>query len=109
MGFLDAYRVVDFTDERGLLAGRLLADLGAEVIQVEPPEGSSARRVGPFAPGGGSLYWDAYAANKRGVTSDLSKTEGRELALRLCAQADFVFDSAPPASTAPRLAYEDVR
>ena len=42
MGFLDPYRVVDFTNERGLLAGRMLADLGADVIQVEPLEGSSA-------------------------------------------------------------------
>jgi len=41
------------------------------VIQVEPPEGSSARRVGPFSPDGASLYWEAYAANKRGVTCDL--------------------------------------
>jgi crotonobetainyl-CoA:carnitine CoA-transferase CaiB-like acyl-CoA transferase len=48
MGFLDAYRVVDFTNERGLLAGRLLADLGADVIQVEPPGGSSKRRVEQF-------------------------------------------------------------
>ena len=41
MAFLDPYRVVDFTDERGLLAGRMLADLGADVVQVEPPDGST--------------------------------------------------------------------
>lgn len=110
MGFLDPYRVVDLTNERGLLAGRLLADLGADVIQVEPPEGSSARRVGPFSRDGDSLYWDAYAANKRGVTCDLDDPEGRELALRLCAEADFVFESETPGVMAARgLAYEDVR
>jgi crotonobetainyl-CoA:carnitine CoA-transferase CaiB-like acyl-CoA transferase len=110
MGFLDAFRVVDFTNERGLLAGRMLADLGADVIQVEPPGGSSARRVGPFAPDGESLYWDAYARNKRGVTCDLDDAEGRELALRLCAEADFVFESETPGVMAARgLAYEDVR
>jgi crotonobetainyl-CoA:carnitine CoA-transferase CaiB-like acyl-CoA transferase len=102
MGFLDAYRVVDFTNERGLLAGRLLADLGADVIQVEPPEGSSARRD-PF-------YWDAYAANKRGVTCDVETREGRELALRLCAEADFVFESETPGTMERRgLAYVDVQ
>jgi crotonobetainyl-CoA:carnitine CoA-transferase CaiB-like acyl-CoA transferase len=110
MGLLDAYHVVDLTNERGLLAGRLLADLGAGVIQVEPPDGSSARRVPPFSPDGESLYWEAYAANKRGVTCDLDDPEGRELALRLCAEADFVFESATPGALARRgLAYEDVR
>src|SRR5262249_54684178 len=110
MGFLDAYRVVDFTNERGLLAGRMLADLGADVIQVEPPDGSSARRVGPFAPDGESLYWDAYARNKRGVTCDLDEPDGRELALRLCSDADFVFESEMPGVMDARgLAYADVR
>ena len=51
MGLLDAYRVVDFTDERGLMAGKVLADLGADVIQVEPSGGSQARNVGPFTSG----------------------------------------------------------
>src|SRR5262249_53582222 len=75
-----------------------------------PPEGSSARRVGPFAPDGDCLYWDAYAANKRGITCDLDDPEGRELALRLCADADFVFESETPGVMAVRgLAYADVR
>jgi crotonobetainyl-CoA:carnitine CoA-transferase CaiB-like acyl-CoA transferase len=110
VGFLDAYRVVDFTNERGLLAGRLLADLGADVIQVEPPGGSSARRVGPFADDGESLYWAAYAANKRGVICDLESSEGQELALALCAAADFVFESETPGTMARRaLGYDDVQ
>ena len=45
---LSAYRVLDLTNEHGLLCGQLLADLGADVIQIEPPGGSSARRVGPW-------------------------------------------------------------
>jgi crotonobetainyl-CoA:carnitine CoA-transferase CaiB-like acyl-CoA transferase len=110
VGFLDAYRVIDFTNERGLLAGRLLADLGADVIQVEAPGGSSARRVAPLSPDGTSLYWDACAANKRGVTCDLDHPGGRERALRLCAGADFVFESETPGTMARNgLAYEDVR
>ena len=45
---LSPYRVLDLTDQRGLLCGRILADLGADVIQVEPPGGSAARAIGPF-------------------------------------------------------------
>ena len=48
---LEPYRVLDLTDERGQLAGMMLADLGAEVILVEPPEGSRSRTVGPFVEG----------------------------------------------------------
>ena len=79
------------------------------MIQVEPPEGSSARRVGPFSSDGESLYWEAYAANKRGVTCDLDARDGRETALRLCATADFIFESETPGAMTRRgLAYEDV-
>ena len=45
---LSPYRVLDLTDERGLLCGKILGDLGADVVQVEPPGGSPARQVGPF-------------------------------------------------------------
>jgi len=47
-GMLSPYRVLDLTDERGLLCGKILADLGADVIQVEPATGNPARRIGPF-------------------------------------------------------------
>lgn len=105
---LSPYRVIDLTDERGLLAGKMLADLGADVIQVELPGGSTARRVPPFAGGepeqgraaGRSLYWEAYAANKRGVTCNLSRPEGRALLRRLAAGADFLFESGAPGALA---------
>ena len=97
---LSPYRVLDLTDERGLLCGQMLADLGADVIQIEPPGGSSARLLGPFdhdEPGPErSLYWWSYARNKRGLTCDLSSTAGRDLFLRLLDTADFVIDSALP-------------
>ena len=57
MAWLAPYRVIDLTDERGLLAGQMLGKLGADVIQVEPPGGSTARAVGPFDDAGRSCYW----------------------------------------------------
>ena len=45
---LSPYTVLDLTDDKGELAGMMLGDLGAEVIKVEPPQGSSSRRMGPF-------------------------------------------------------------
>jgi crotonobetainyl-CoA:carnitine CoA-transferase CaiB-like acyl-CoA transferase len=95
-GYLGPYRVLDLTDERGLLAGRLLADLGAEVIQVEPVSGSSARALSPRNSAGDSLVWEAYARNKKGVTCALDTAAGRHLFLRLVAVSDFVIDSAEP-------------
>lgn len=99
-GFLSPYRVLDLTDERGLLAGRMLAQLGADVIQIEPIDGSSARRVGPFdegAPDGeNSFYWSAYAAGKRGVACQLGTDAGRALLRQLVAKADFVIESCDP-------------
>lgn len=99
MGFLDGYRVLDLTDERGLLAGRLLADLGADVVAVEPPGGSTARMCPPFLGGPASrqsLLWDTYAANKRGVVTDLASEQGRSFVRRLAAAADFLIESARP-------------
>ena len=48
---LSPYRVIDLSNERGLLCGQILADLGADVIQVEPPGGNSARLCGPWYQG----------------------------------------------------------
>jgi crotonobetainyl-CoA:carnitine CoA-transferase CaiB-like acyl-CoA transferase len=95
MGFLDGLRVVDCTDERGLVAGRLLADLGADVVQVEPPGGSTARALPPMSDGA-SLYWDTFAANKRGVVCDLSTPAGRDDLKALVARADFLIESSDP-------------
>jgi crotonobetainyl-CoA:carnitine CoA-transferase CaiB-like acyl-CoA transferase len=97
---LGPYRVLDLTDERGLLCGKILGDLGADVIQVEPPGGSPARQVGPFygddpAPGK-SLYWWAYSSNKRGITLNLEHSDGKALLERLASAADFVIESFDP-------------
>ena len=97
---LEPYRVLDLTDERGLLAGKILADLGADVIQIEPPGGSPARNIGPFYGDDPlpdkSLFWWAYAANKRSITLDLERKDGRALLGKLVADADFLIESFSP-------------
>ena len=97
---LSPYRVLDLTDERGLLCGKILADLGADVIQVEPPGGSPARNLGPFYHDDPhpekSLFWWAYAANKRGITLSLETEGGRDILLKLVKDAHFLLESFPP-------------
>ena len=66
---LSGIRVVDATTRWGDLAGRVLAELGAEVYKVEPPEGCDSRRVGPFD-GTDSLYWASVGAGKHSIVSD---------------------------------------
>ena len=93
---LSPYRVLDLTDERGVLAGQMLADLGADVIQVEPTAGSSGRSVAPFFADrpDESIYWAAYTRGKRGITCNLEHPRGRELVLRLAESADFLIESS---------------
>lgn len=97
---LSPYRVLDLTDEKGLFCGKLLADLGADVIKVEKPGGDPARKIGPFyhdeADPEKSLFWFAFNTNKRGITLDIETTEGQELFRRLVKTADFVIESFPP-------------
>lgn len=97
---LSPFRVLDLTDERGLLCGQILADLGADVVAVEPPGGSSARRIGPFfgdtPDPEKSIYWWAYSRNKRSITLDFTTARGRELLLGLVRTTDFLIDTAIP-------------
>ncbi|MCH7605640.1 MAG: CoA transferase [Chloroflexi bacterium] len=111
---LSPYRVLDLTDERGLLCGKILADLCADVVQIEPPGGSTARRIGPYYQDQihpeKSLYWWAYAANKRGITLDLETGDGRELLKRLVKDAHFLIESFPPGYLGSlSLGYQDLK
>ena len=96
---LDGFRVLDLTDEKGYLCGRILADLGADVIKVEKPEGDDGRRKPPFheMPGQAavSLYWLTYNLNKRGITLDIQKKAGRQEFIDLVCRADCVLESFP--------------
>ena len=69
---LSRCRALDLTDEKGFLCGKILADLGVDVIKVERPGGDPSRRIGPFwkdiPDPEKSLPWFAYNANKRGIT-----------------------------------------
>ena len=96
---LHGLRALDLTDERGSVCGRILADLGADVIKVEPPGGSRERRVGPFWDDDprpeNSLWFLAYNAGKRGVTLDVGTQAGRRILTRLAEDAAFLVESAP--------------
>src|SRR4030042_2395688 len=108
---LDAYRVLDLTDERGFICGKTLADLRADVVKIEPPGGDPARSMGPFCrdvPGAEeSLYWMAYNVNKRGITLNIETKDGQAIFKRLARNADFVIESfAPGRLKALGLGYE---
>ncbi len=97
---LNGCRALDFTDEKGFVCGKILADLGVDVIKVERPNGDPSRRMGPFWKDvphpEKSLGWLAYNANKRGITLNIETTDGREIARELVKSADFVVESFPP-------------
>ncbi|VTU39386.1 CaiB/BaiF CoA transferase family protein [Variovorax sp. PBL-E5] len=86
-------RVVEFTHMvMGPTCGLLLADLGAEVIKVEPIEGDSTRRL----LGSGSGFFPTFNRNKKSIALDLKQPEGVEAALRLIATADIVSENFKP-------------
>jgi len=97
---LTGIRVIELSHERSCFAAKLLADMGADVITVEPPNGSLMRRYEPFVGDvpdpEHSLYWWHYNTSKRGMTLDLERQRGRELFIELAASADFVIEAEDP-------------
>src|SRR5271155_4277265 len=95
---LDDVRVLEVSAPETMLAGRILADLGADVVVVEPPAGSPGRRLAPFLddiPGiERSLTWHALNYNKRGVTLDLSSPDGKAMIRDLATKFDVVIEAA---------------
>jgi crotonobetainyl-CoA:carnitine CoA-transferase CaiB-like acyl-CoA transferase len=96
---LSNLRALDLTDENGFLCGKILADLGVDVIKVEKPGGDVSRNMGPFYADipepEKSLYWFAYNSNKRGITLDIEIPEGRRIFKDLIKTADFIIESFP--------------
>src|SRR5262249_957972 len=93
-------RVLDLTDETGWLAGKILGDLGADVIKIEPPGGDREGRRPPFLHGVAdperSLAWLALNTSKRGITLDLAAPAGRTGFPRLVGGSDVVLESFTP-------------
>ena len=98
--FLEGYRVLDLTDEKGHLCGKILGDMGADVIKIEPPGGDGLRNRGPFYKDTPdpekSLPWIYANLNKRGITLDVETADGKAIFKRLAKGADFVIESFSP-------------
>ena len=111
---LEGVRVIEFTDETGSYCGRLLADLGADVIKVEPPGGGRERHAGPFVTGfegqpDASLAFWVHNTSKKSVVLDLDVPNAQESARKLALGADLVLEDYPVGYLAARgLGYEQL-
>ena len=103
---LAGLRVVDMSGWSGQYCGRQFVDLGAEVILVEPLEGSNVRRDGPFVNGKAGIEWSIpfayYNAGKRSIALDLNSGEGQQVFKRLVRTADLLIESEKPGAMASR-------
>jgi len=101
---LAPYRVLDLTHTHGVLCAQILGDLGADVIQIEPPGGAPGRGLGPFLNGEpdpeGSLYWWGYARGKRSMELDIDAQ--RDIFLKLVERADFLIEAETPGNLEER-------
>lgn len=111
---LSDLRVLDLTDLKGALCAKLLGDMGAEVIKIEPPGGDPMRSIGPFLDNKphrdrSLLFW-FYNTSKRGITLDLHKTAGQTIFKQLVATVDVVIESFASGTLANLgLGYEDLK
>ena len=98
-------RVLEVSAPSTMLAGSILADLGADVVVVEPPSGAPGRRLEPFLDGipglERSLTWNALNRNKRAITLDLSDPDGRDLFTHLAGKFDIILEAAQARTPAP--------
>ena len=108
---LDGVRVLDLTQFlSGPFGTMVLADLGADVVKVEPPEGELARHVGPHFVGGDSAYFLSINRGKRSVNADLKTPEGIALVRSLALHADVVIENNRPGVLERLgLSYEEIR
>src|SRR5579872_2338744 len=100
---LAGIRVLDLADNAVAYTSRLLADLGAEVIRIEPPQGSRLRRTAPLAvteDGVASCAHAFWNVNKKAVTLDLSCADGARLFADLAAKSDLVIETFTPGTLA---------
>ncbi|HIM17155.1 MAG TPA: CoA transferase [Dehalococcoidia bacterium] len=99
-GPLTDLKVLDLAGPIGAYCGKLLADLGADVVRIEPPGGDPMRDIGPFFDDDPepekSLYWWHFNTSKRGITLDLENPEGLEIFKRLVQWADIGVETFTP-------------
>jgi crotonobetainyl-CoA:carnitine CoA-transferase CaiB-like acyl-CoA transferase len=99
MSALAGLRVIELAHERIAFAGKLMGDMGADVILVEPPGGEASRVYPPFLQGEAgpdrSLYFWHYNTSKRSVVLDLDTDEGQQAFRALIATADILIESEP--------------
>src|ERR687895_629087 len=112
-GPLSDFRVLDLAGPLGLHCTKLLADMGADVIKIEPPSGDQSRRIPPFKDDTPhpekSLYFLHFNTNKRGITLDITKADGRAILLELTNKADVVIETFRPTRAKElRLTYQDL-
>jgi benzylsuccinate CoA-transferase BbsE subunit len=113
-GPLAGLRILELADEKGQFCGKLMGDLGADVIKIEPPGGEATRRMGPFLddiphPEHSLSFW-YYNTSKRGITLNLETADGRQLFRRLAGAADVILETFPPGYlSALGLSYENLR
>jgi crotonobetainyl-CoA:carnitine CoA-transferase CaiB-like acyl-CoA transferase len=97
---LSPYRALDLTDEKGYFCGKILGDLGMDVIKIEPLGGDPGRNIGPFyhdiPDKNQSLYFFAYNTNKRSITLNIETSDGQKIFKKLIKTADFVIESFVP-------------
>jgi benzylsuccinate CoA-transferase BbsE subunit len=99
-GALGNLRVLELSDVIGEWCGKLMADMGADVIKIEPPGGAAERQIGPFYEDvphpDRSLHFWHYNTSKRGVTLNIETEDGRELLRNLVATADVLLETFQP-------------
>ena len=113
-GPMTGLRILELAGEKGQWCGKLMADMGADVIKIEPPGGEPTRTVGPFLDDipheERSLSFWHYNTSKRGITLDLETEDGRGLFRRLAEKADIILETFAPGYMASLgLGYDDLK
>jgi crotonobetainyl-CoA:carnitine CoA-transferase CaiB-like acyl-CoA transferase len=113
-GPLAGLRILELANETGQFCGKLLGDLGADVVKIEPPGGEPSRRIGPFLddiphPERSLSFW-YYNTSKRGITLNVETAAGRRIFERLAATSDVILETFHPGFLASLgLDYESLR
>jgi crotonobetainyl-CoA:carnitine CoA-transferase CaiB-like acyl-CoA transferase len=113
-GPLGNLRVLELSDVIGEWCGKLMADLGADVIKIEPPGGAAERQIGPFYQDvphpERSLHFWHYNTSKRGITLNLETEDGRELFRKMVTTADVLLETYQPGYLPTRgLGYQELQ